>query len=215
MMLPEVRSTNRVDFIERYARGKRVLHIGCADVPFTQDRLTRGELLHQRLHACAGQLDGVDLSEEGIGIMRAAGFKNLYVADCEKPLSASTPGNYDVVIAGETLEHVMNAGDFLASLKSVCRRDGRIIITTPNNASIKLNLRLFKRIENVHPEHVAYYSYSTLSRLFSMAGLEPTDWGVYWAEKSAQSRVANSVLRSMSRLRYFADGFCVACRPLA
>jgi hypothetical protein len=119
------------------------------------------------------------------------------------------------VIAGDTLEHVMNAGDFLASLKSVCSPEARIIITTRNHASIKLNLRLLKRIENVHPEHVAYYSYSTLSRLLSMSGLEPTDWSVYWAEKSAQPRVANSVLRSMSQMRYFADGFCVACRPVA
>lgn len=212
MRLPAIKSTDRIEFIERYVRGKRVLHVGCADVPFTLDRMRRGELLHQRLQACAGQLDGVDLSEEGVAMMRAAGFENLYVADCEKPLSASTPGGYDVVVAGETLEHVLNAGDFLASLKSACAPDARILITTPNHASIKLNLRLFLGDEIVHPEHVSYYSFSTLSRLFSLCGLEPTDWSVYWAEKSTKSRAANALLRRVSRLRYYADGLCVACR---
>lgn len=215
MKLPILTPVDRVDFIERYARGKHVLHVGCADMPFTQDRLTRGELLHPRLHACARELAGVDLSEEGIAMLRAAGYENLYVADCEKPLSASTPGQYEVVVAGETLEHVANAGDFLTSLRSVCRPDGRILITTPNHASIKLAARLFGRNEIVHPEHVAYYSVSTLSRLLSMVGLEPMDWRVYWAEKSPQSRMANAALRRISRLQYFADGLCVACRPAA
>jgi len=215
MMLPKIRLTNRIEFIERYARGKRVLHVGCADVPFTRDRLTRGELLHQRLCGCAAELHGVDLSEEGIEIMRSAGFGDLYVADCEKPLSQSTPGGYDVVIAGETLEHVLNAGDFLSSLKSACGPDGRIILTTPSHASLKINLRLLKRVELVHPEHVAYYSYSTLSRLLDMVGLEATDWALYWAEKSTKSKIVNSALRRMPRLNYFADGICVACRAAA
>lgn len=214
MRLPKINLTNRFEFIERYARGKRVLHVGCADVPFTLDRLTRGELLHQRLHACAAELHGVDLSEEGIGIMRSAGFRDLFVADCEKPLSHSTPGGYDVVIAGETLEHVLNAGDFLSSLKSACGPNGRIILTTPNHASLKINLRLLNGVEMVHPEHVAYYSYSTLCRLLDMVGLEPMDWALYWAEKSKKSQVVNSALRRMPALNYFADGICVACRSM-
>lgn len=213
MELPQITTTDRIAFIEKYVRSKRVLHVGCADAPFTKQRLRDGTLLHLRLQASAGHLAGVDLSAESIGLMREAGIDNLHVANCEEPLAAAVPGRYDVVIAGETLEHVLNAGDFLASLRDVCSPSGVVLITTPNHASIKKNLRLLTRTELVHPEHVAYYSISTLTRLFDLVGLRPMDWSFYWATASARAKMVNGLLDRLPRMRYYADGICVACRP--
>lgn len=212
MKLPKINTCDRVEFIMKYAKGKSVLHVGCTDTPFTEKKVKRGTLLHQRLSKIAGSLAGVDMSKEGIEIMRSAGISDLHVADATKLLSENLDQKFDVIVAGEILEHVTDVGFFLDSLKSVAHKDSFVIITTPNYASIKRIPRLLWRNEEVHPDHLYYFSYSTLIKLFEIKEYDAKEWCAYWRDVGTVSVMTNKLFRNIGFIQYFADGFCVSCR---
>lgn len=212
MRLPVISNCDRVEFICRYATSKRVLHVGCTDTPFTEQKVKRGTLLHQRIAKVAGELTGVDLSEKGIKMMRDAGILKLHAIDAELTLYSHLKEKYDVIIAGEVIEHVLNPGQFIKSLKSVCHDKSVVLITIPNFAPIKRLPRLLWRNEEVHPDHLYYFSYSTLSCLLNQCDLHPVEWCVYWRDVGKFSILVNRVLRKLTFAQYFADGFCVACK---
>jgi len=212
MKLPKIDTCDRVEFIMKYAKGKSVLHLGCAEAPFTEEHVEKGTLLHQRLSKVAGSLSGVDISEEGIEIMRRAGISDLYIADATKLLSEKIDQKFDVIVAGEILEHVTDVGFFLDSMKSVTHKDSFVVITTPHYASIKRIPRLLWRNEVVHPDHLYYFSYATLIKLFEIKAYDAIEWGVYWRDVGTISAMVNKPFRKIGFMQYFADGFCVSCR---
>ena len=211
MKVPPISPCDRVNFILERIRGKKVLHIGCADWPFTENKVKKGSLLHQKMVGVANKLVGLDLVRQGVTIMQEAGIDNVYVVNSEMSVYDYLHDKFDVVVAGEILEHVLNAGNVFDSIKTVCHKKSVVIITAPNFAPIKRLPRLLWRNENVHPDHVCYYSFSTLSQLFSQCDFEPIEWRVYWRDVGTISKVVNRVLRMIPFLQYYADGFCVLC----
>jgi 2-polyprenyl-3-methyl-5-hydroxy-6-metoxy-1,4-benzoquinol methylase len=213
MKLPEISSCDRVNFIMERIFGKNTLHLGCGDWPFTEKKVRRGSLLHQRMEGIASDLTGVDLEPDAVELMQEAGLEKIYLGNSEDSLYESLQQKFDVIVAGEVLEHVLNAGDFLKSISSVCHEDSIVIITIPNFAPIKRLPRLIVRKEVIHPDHVYYFSYSTLTCLLSQCGFEPLEWKTYWRDVGKISKLVNSVFRRISFFQYFADGFCLVCRP--
>jgi 2-polyprenyl-3-methyl-5-hydroxy-6-metoxy-1,4-benzoquinol methylase len=211
--LPSITAENRVDFILSRIQGRKVLHLGCADWPFTRKKLQKGSLLHQRMATFAGELVGLDLEAEAIVMMREAGIENLHLGNSEATLFESLHDTYDVIVAGEILEHVLNPGLFLNSIRSVCHRESIVIITTPNFAPIKRLPRLLWRNEVIHPDHVAYYSVSTLTRLLNLSHYQVEEWHTYWTDVGRVSRIANRALEKIPAMQYFADGYCITCKP--
>ena len=214
MKLPHIPQCNHIDFMFKYSRDKNVLHIGCAHVPATERELQKGTLVHQRLMRQAAKVTGVDISESGIRLMQEAGIPDLYVIDAEQSLIEHLGQTYDVIIAGAVIEHVVNMGLFLESLKSVCHQESVVVLTTINSVLIKRFFRLLYRNEVVHPDHVCYFSYATLSCLLNKCGYQPFDWGFYWIEGRKSSKPINAVLKRIPFLQCYADGICVACKIL-
>jgi len=64
--LPRAPLVFRSAFILQYCTGKRILHLGCADWPFTEQLFREGQLLHQKLEITCAAIAGVDISEKGI-----------------------------------------------------------------------------------------------------------------------------------------------------
>ena len=211
MKVPRISPCDRVGFVLERIRDKKVLHIGCADWPWTENKVKSGALLHQKMAGVASKLVGVDLARAGVTIMQEAGIENLYVVNVEMSAYEYLQDKFDVVVVAEVLEHVHNAGNVLKSIKTVCHKKSVVIITTPNFAPIKRLPRLLWRNECVHPEHVCYYSFSTLSKLFVECGFEPVKWCVYWLDVGTISKVVNRMLRIIPFLQYYSDGFCVLC----
>jgi 2-polyprenyl-3-methyl-5-hydroxy-6-metoxy-1,4-benzoquinol methylase len=213
MKLPKINSTDRIDFIMDRIKGKKVLHLGCADWPFTENKLAKGSLLHQKMQRVAGELVGVDLSSPGVQLMINAGISDVILGNSEKDLYELLNQKFDVVVAGEVIEHVLNPGLFLDSIKTVLNENSILIITTPNFAPIKRIPRLLWRNEEVHPDHVYYFSFSTLSKLFDQSGYKPIEWAVHWWDVGWLSIALNKIFRKIPFLQYYGDGFCVVCSP--
>ena len=79
----------------------------------------------------------------------------------------------ELVLVPELLEHLTNPGRFLRSLHVYhCP----ILITVPNAFAVIGVQHMARGVENVHVEHVAYYSYWTLRRLVEQTGYAVEDF---------------------------------------
>lgn len=167
-MTKKIELVQRVEFIKKMCRGKKVLHLGCTDHPFTKEMIDNQMLLHFELGKIASDLYGFDFDQKGIDVLSAAGAANLYRADLEKLEEVNLDKTFDVIIAGEMIEHLSNPGLFLRGIQRFMNKDTNLVITTINAYSgmrfLIYGLR-GKGGENepVHPDHVAYYSYKTLN----------------------------------------------------
>ena len=169
-------SIQRTELIKKMCAGKRVLHLGCTNYPYTEDSIANEMLLHFELEKVAAELYGLDSDQEGIDILAAHGSKNLVLADLEHLENCELNDTFDIIVAGEVIEHVNNPGLFLDGIKRFMSPDSRLILTTPNAYCAMrffyYGLRGRRGLaEPVHPDHVAYYSYSTLKVLVERHGL--------------------------------------------
>jgi SAM-dependent methyltransferase len=158
----------RVDFIKKMCVGKKVLHLGCTNYPYTKESLENNILLHNEIEAVAGELYGFDFDQKGIDVLLEAGGKNLFRADLEKLEDVRLDKTFDVIIAGEMIEHLSNPGLFLKGIQRFMNAQTNLVITTINAYSAMRFMIYGLRgrggaLEPVHPDHVAYYSYRTLS----------------------------------------------------
>ncbi len=174
----------RVEFIKKACVGKKVLHLGCTDYPFTKRAIENNMLLHFEIEKTASELYGFDFDQKGIDILEQAGGKNLFRADLEKLEDVWLNETFDVIIAGEMIEHLSNPGLFLRGVQRFMNKDTKLIITTINAYSgmrfIIYGLR-GKGGENepVHPDHVAYYSYKTLNLVLEREKLKINEFVFY------------------------------------
>ncbi len=174
----------RVEFIKRACAGKKVLHLGCTNWPYTQDAIDKNMLLHFELAAVASSLYGFDFDQEGLDVLAASGTTDLYRADLEKLEAVDLDETFDVIVAGEMIEHLNNPGLFLKGIQRFMNADTELVITTINAYSALrfaiYGLRGKQGLnEPVHPDHVAYYSYKTLTLLIERAGLTVSQFCFY------------------------------------
>jgi SAM-dependent methyltransferase len=174
----------RIEHLKKASRGKKVLHLGCTDWPYTNEAIEAGTQLHFALAGIAGELWGFDADQEGLDYFKTKGFENLYRADLEELDELDLNETFDVIIAGEMIEHLSNPGLFLRGIKRFMRPDTKLIITTIN---AYCGMRFFYyglrgrggRAEPVHPDHVYYFSYSTLRHLLERENFKETDFFFY------------------------------------
>src|ERR1044072_5748112 len=93
----------RVEFIKKKCEGKKVLHLGCTNYPYTKKAIESDMLLHFELAKVTRELYGFDFDEEGLAILREANVKNLYQADLQKLEEVKLDETFDVILAGEMI----------------------------------------------------------------------------------------------------------------
>ncbi|MBI4434414.1 class I SAM-dependent methyltransferase [Candidatus Uhrbacteria bacterium] len=167
-----VRSRN--EFITSYCTGKRVLHLGCAESGNAAQSIDHGTLLHQRLLDVATAVTGVDLDGKSIALLRQQGMSNLVEGDVEQLDALALDGPFDVVVAGEILEHLSNPGRCLDGVSRLMERFGAtLLLTVPNAFSVRHAIPMAAwRKEFVMPDHTAYFSPSTLTALLGRYHLQ-------------------------------------------
>lgn len=169
-MKDDFQLVQRLEFISEMCTGKKVLHLGCTNAPYTEESIQDNMLLHFELEKRASSLYGIDADRNGIELLEKHGTKNLYFADLEDLDALDLKETFDVIVAGEMIEHLNNPGLFLNGVRRFMNPDTKLLITTINAYCgmrfVWYGLRGKRgKAEPVHPDHVAYYSYSTLSLL--------------------------------------------------
>jgi ubiquinone/menaquinone biosynthesis C-methylase UbiE len=141
-------------------------------------------LLHFELEKIASELYGFDYDQAGIDILREHGTGNLFRADAENLQDVPLDETFDVIIAGEMIEHLNNPGKFLEGIQRFMNPETQLVITTINAYSGLRFLIYALRgkggyNEPVHPDHVYYFSYRTLNLLIERANLEVKEFYFY------------------------------------
>ena len=132
-----------------------------------------------------------------VSIRKVVPKSEYAVYDAEQVESCPTLSDrvFEAIIAADVLEHVSNAGSFLGAIKTVMNAKSRLILTTPCAFSIKRMVPLaFFGYERVHPDHVAYYSLSTLTRILSRFGLKIESTVMFqWKNPTVKNAFVNAL----------------------
>ena len=142
-----------------------ILDIGCA----RHNEEKRGEAnLHDHLiENTKSEIQGIDILEEEISKMREEGY-NVRVGDAEA-FESST--EFDVIVAGEVIEHLKNIGNFITNIERNLSPGGKLILTTPNPEGFAYFRRaLFRQSRN--PTHTCWVDPMNLEQVISITETE-------------------------------------------
>jgi len=180
---------NKEKYIIKQLDGSyNVLHVGCTNSPNTIERWNNGTLLHRSLcnkaKIIGAYVIGIDIDDMAINFLKdKMPDEDILNLDAHKLFEYF--GEYmkfNLIIAGDVIEHLPNPGLFLTSCASVLSPDGHIIITTTNAYGIVRFIKMFLNHEAIHDEHTVYFSHKTLDRLIKMCGMSSLRYGYYKCE---------------------------------
>jgi len=161
---------SRLDLVaSRHKANMRILHMGCADSGLFYERMKKKDLFHLKLIERFGQnlVYGIDYDKEGLALLRKAGVDNLFFGDAT---SIDLQERFDIVFAGEIIEHVPNPGQLLDNIKHLLIDGGELIITTPNAYFYWSFLFYVFGYESIHPDHNCVFSSTSLQTLLTKRG---------------------------------------------
>jgi len=147
-----------LDSFEPYRKTNRLIDVGCGIGYFLEVAKERGWEVH-----------GTEFTDKAVEICTAKGISMR-----KGPLDpANYPeGSFDVITSFEVIEHINNPREELSYFNTLLRKGGLVYLTTPNFNSLE-RLYLKDRYNVIaYPEHLSYYTPSTLTRVFKGAGFK-------------------------------------------
>lgn len=142
--------------IINYVKDKDVLDVGCVDGDIKVVNVKR-LWNHWFIHLLAKRVTGIDIEKNSIRKMKSMGFNALYMSAEEIKFK----NKFDVVFGGEVIEHLSNPGLFLLGAKKALKKDGVIVLSTPNTYAVNKIIRVIQLRTNEPPENLAHMMYFT------------------------------------------------------
>ncbi|MFL5950790.1 MAG: class I SAM-dependent methyltransferase [Gaiellaceae bacterium] len=134
--------------------GRRVLDLGCRDGALTQAYLEGNEVV------------GVDADREALAEAARLGIETRW-ADLDQPLEFADT-SFDVVVAGELLEHLRDPQRLVSEVERVLRPGGTFVASVPNAYRLKGRLLfLLGRPPENDPTHLQMFSAADVRALLS------------------------------------------------
>jgi 2-polyprenyl-3-methyl-5-hydroxy-6-metoxy-1,4-benzoquinol methylase len=157
----------RLDFLlSHVSAGERVLDVGCGEGHFATALADAG-----------AQVVALDVAEEPLRRARARRADlDVRLVEPEGPWPFED-SSFDVVWAGEVIEHVAATAAWLSEVRRVLRSGGSLLASTPAHDRLTLlRLALSRHAFAAHFEprsdHLRFYSRSTLTGLLADFGFE-------------------------------------------
>lgn len=147
-----------LDAMERYRKTNRLIDVGCGIGYFLEVAKRRG-----------WEVYGTEFTEEAVQICEAKGV-SMHLGVLNP--SNYQPESFDVITSFEVIEHINNPREELGHFNRILRKGGLVYCTTPNFNAVERHM--LKADWNVlgYPEHLSYYTPSTLKRVFKESGFK-------------------------------------------
>jgi 2-polyprenyl-3-methyl-5-hydroxy-6-metoxy-1,4-benzoquinol methylase len=147
--------------LARVKRGERVLDLGCGEGVFAT-----------ALRAAGAEVVAADVAAEPL---RRAAERDpeLVLALLGSETEWSLPdAHFDVVWAGEVIEHVLDTAAWMSEVRRVLRSGGRLLLSTPSLGRAQLlaaaaSRRAFAARFAPRGDHLRFYSAATLRELIA------------------------------------------------
>jgi len=165
---PERFAERRGLLLAHVAAGDRVLDLGCGDGAFAA-----------ALTGAGAGVTAADVSAEAARRTRERAPGARVVRLTEGAALPFDEDSFDLVWAGETLEHVADVTGLLAEVRRVLAWGGALVVTTPNTSRLgvafdALRGRLESRLDP-RADHLRFFTARTLAAMLRDAGFAEVD----------------------------------------
>ena len=164
----------RMKILYPYIKDKEVLDIGCyAELRGLVHNIKKEKSwMHGFLSRNSKHAVGIDIVPDKIETLRKQGY-DVY---CISGETFSFKKKFDVIFAGDVIEHLDNPGLMIRQCRKHLKKEGLLIITTYNVFSIDFKIggliRFFNNDLEVHPNHTCFYSPTTIKQLLFRNGFK-------------------------------------------
>lgn len=158
---------NLQDLKSRFRRDLRILDIACND----------GYLA--KIYSKYGSVSGIDLNEEAVKKAKDDGI-NAVVGDVFEIDIVFSGKKFDVIIAGDIIEHVFDTDLFLKKIYDALDTNGTVLLSTPNLVSLgRRIMTLFgknpfcefsARKDGINVGHIRYYTFQDIEEQLKETG---------------------------------------------
>jgi 2-polyprenyl-3-methyl-5-hydroxy-6-metoxy-1,4-benzoquinol methylase len=156
----------KISFFLPLIRNKKVLDIGV--VQHDLSKYNDPKWLHRAICRHSNHAVGIDIDQNGVQFLIDKGY-NVIPADAQ---NFDLNEKFDVVIAGDLLEHLSNTGGFIDSVKRHLKPHGLLAVSTPNPFWWKTLLKVVLIGDPVpHPQHTCWFCEKTIVQLLERQGL--------------------------------------------
>jgi SAM-dependent methyltransferase len=138
-------------------------------VRHTLDETEKAGWLHGAIRAEARSVLGVDYLEDAVARLRERGFDVV----CANVETMDIGDRFEVIVAGDLIEHLNNSGHFLDRIRVHLADGGIALVTTPNPVNPLRFVGVLLRGEaGANPEHTCWFTEQVLRQLVVRHGLE-------------------------------------------
>lgn len=200
-----IRKTTHAQLINHVPAGSTVLEIGCS-TGYVSRYL-------REMKGCV--VTGIEVDPDAAG--QAAAFcRQILIGDIEKEdlLDPLKGQQFDVILLGDVLEHLINPQLVLARLKGFLSPSGKVLISVPNVANWRIRLNLatgkFQYSDEglLDKTHLRFFTYRSLREM-----IEKTGYRIYDMGYSAGDGRFLPMLLSRLFPGLLSFQFIVECRP--
>ncbi len=181
---------DRHDYIVEACKGKKVLHIGCIGNSYKSTSIYE-PWLHKEISDASSSCVWIDLYKERIDEAAKLSDSTIVYGDAS---NFDVHDTFDVIVAGEIIEHIDNFAAFFATIRRHSNKDTVIILTTPNPFNFSNIIRvLFTGKPIFDVDHVVYFDIFTLWQMLKRQHFIPIKF-IYNTEIASQ-RIRNIIIR--------------------
>jgi glycosyltransferase involved in cell wall biosynthesis/2-polyprenyl-3-methyl-5-hydroxy-6-metoxy-1,4-benzoquinol methylase len=156
--LTSLRYDMLLEKFEPYRKHNRILDVGCGNGQFIEAAIKKG-----------WEAWGTEYSKEAVLQVQIKGL-NVLQGRLDDLLDILP--QFDIITSFEVIEHINNPANELKLMDTLLRPGGIIYITTPNFNSVLRYLLKHRYDVITYPEHLSYYTPSTIKYLMQSRGFK-------------------------------------------
>jgi len=173
------------------SKAKRLLDVGCGV-----------GVISQQLESKGFEVTGVDFSKVGVDKCLEKGL-NAIVSDVDQDGLKFPDKSFDVVWAGDVIEHVFDPIFLFQEMSRVLKDDGLLLATVPNNFNLRQRWRLVKSGKSIQSsvykklgqcKHHTFFSWDLLEYMLDKAGFKiESFYSICGRKRKGKDKVTTSV----------------------